>query len=220
MPSTPRLIAAILAAQLALGPAAAAPPVPSGLPAPDPATTPAITAAYERGHDRGAAIPLLAWGGLLLIVGGVFYGRASGDGDPFSEFVQGVGGLTMLIGAAQLVPGAVLLAGSGVGDDPSPKIERAHASGFTQGVGDALIGYGFVALLAALFAFALSDAETAAIPAVLAGGELGAGFWLHLDGASEIDTLLREHAQERHIHRWQPARPLDTPVFPLAAFRF
>lgn len=219
------ILASLLIASLAFGPAVAAPGSPS---APIAQATPpsvgelaraddvdanALHVAYEDGYDRGLGVPLMVWGSVYMLMGGAILLVTAGvedSDDTFigTDFFTLIGLLIAGIGAAQLVPGALLFRDTAVDPNAPDEVRLAHDAGYDHGVGNALIGYGVVFALPVLLALG-GDNDGAASGLLsnllIAGLHLGLGIGYRISGTSEMEALLAQDAREHARTTWQPA---------------
>ena len=156
-------------------------------------------AAFDSGYERGIGAPLMGWGLLTSVVGGVLWGA-------FDAEVEG--GILSGLGAAQLVAGTAL-AIHGSRPEGDEKADLAWQVGRARGLGNTLIGYGIALGVGVAFSLTARSAGLSVGLALTAAG--GAG--LHLGfGAEAIDDGWRVYDRFR--------APTRTTMVALPALRF
>lgn len=214
-------------------PPAALPPAvppPAALARP-PVDLDALEDAYETGYDRGVGVPLMVWGGIFIAMGALLVGAArfADDGPDdelddtdYSGVIELAGWFTVLIGAAQFIPGLVMFSDSDVDRDAPRAVRRAHAAGYDHGVGNALLGYGVVFALSLLSAMSDGgfDIKTMWPSVAMAGLHIGLGVNYRSDGISAMKALTTESTRERSRTAWQGAGAVEARIFPVARFEF
>jgi hypothetical protein len=181
----------------------------------------ALTQDYDAGKDVGMGVPLTVHGALFSGAGLLFMGATAveNDGNPLADWGL-FGAIYVGLGLAQLIPGAVLIAGGREAktDMDTPNRLAAYDAGFDHGLGRTLVMYGVPTLLVTLGAVSGAAGDVPALGAlvVLPAAEVGYGAYAWHDGVSAGSSV-----------RARPAPPMSAgqrrgapPIYPLVHLEF
>jgi hypothetical protein len=169
--------------------------------------------AYDAGKDVGIGVPLIVYGSVLTFVGLLTLLGNSGEGDAGTDPGAVAGLLLTGIGAAQLVPGCVLVHG-GRKNRARSESPAAYDAGFDHGVGRTLSIYGGLILFSAVNTLAQEPDSNPAGYMAVGGLQVGYGAYAWVSGVRAFERL-REAPSPPRAGRLPPA-PRVAPVLRLS----
>jgi hypothetical protein len=167
--------------------------------------------AYDAGKDVGIGVPLIAYGSVYTFFGLLTLLANSGGGDAGTDLGTVAGLLITGLGAAQLVPGCVLVHGGLKNRARSeiPEGPAAYDAGYDHGVGRTLSIYGGLILFSAVNTLAQDPDSNPAGFLAVGGAQVAYGAYAWVSGVRAFERL-REAPSPPQASRLPPAPRVAT----------